>query len=343
MLFAASGFVYGQTPTGAIQGTVRDPSGASIVGAKVTVTDNATGNKQTLKTSAEGIYAARNLDVGAYSVRVEVTGFTTAVIRDIPVNSGSVYTGNITMELGQTTAVIEVEAQAVQVDTARQTLDTPIGENEIRNLPIFGRNFMDLAVLAPGVTVRDGGNIDPTKVNTFRVVGVAGRSGTGTRVEVDGIDITDETVGTTTGNISQDSVSEFTIARSSLDPSTSLTSSGAISIVSKQGSNEIHGTAFLDYYNQDLAARPNYEPDSPETSRKRYGAGAGGALIKNKLFYYGNLEKQDQTQTQIFRNVEFPAIQRERRAAADLSVGLRPARLERQLQIERILSLQSQR
>ena len=306
LLLALATLVLGQTPTGAIQGTVADPSGASVAGATVTVTEIGTGAKETTTTGADGLYFVRNLAPGTYSVRVEMAGFSTALIQNLAVTSNAVANGNVHLEIGQTTAVVEVEATAVQVDTVRQTIDTPIDEKEIKNLPIFSRNFLDLASLAPGVTVRDGGAIDPTKSNTFRTVGVAGRSGTATRVQVDGIDITDETVGTTTGNVSQDSVQEFTVSRSSLDPSTSLTSSGAINIISKQGTNTLHGSAFFDFYNQDLAARPNYEDTSPTTSRKRYGAGAGGAFIKNKLFFYGNLEKQDETQTQIFHSVEFP-------------------------------------
>lgn len=306
LLLVLAGFAVSQTPTGTIQGTVTDPSGASIAGATVTVTDSGTGAKQVLKSGADGFYAARNLVPGTYSVRVETPGFTTAVIQNLAVTAGAVLNGSAKLEIGQTASVVEVEATAVQVDTARQTVDTPIDSKEIKNLPIFSRNFLDLASMAPGVTVRDGGSIDPTKSNTFRTVGVAGRSGTATRVQVDGIDITDETVGTTTGNVSQDSVLEFTVSRSSLDPSTSLTSSGAINIISKQGTNALHGTAFFDFYNQDLSARPNYETESPTTSRKRYGAGAGGAFIKNKLFFYGNLERQDQAQTQIYHSVEFP-------------------------------------
>jgi hypothetical protein len=305
LLFLAC-VAYSQTPTGTIQGTVSDPTGAAILGAVVTATDIATGTKTTTNSGSDGIYAVRNLVPGTYSIRVEMPGFTTTLVQNLVVTSNSVATANAKMEIGQTASVVEVEATAVQVDTVRQTVDTPVGEKEIKSLPIFSRNFLDLAALAPGVQVRDGGNIDPTKSNAFRTVGIAGRSGTATRVQVDGIDITDETVGTTTGNVSQDSVQEFTVSRSSLDPSTSLTSSGAINIVSKSGSNTLHGTSFFDYYNQDLSSRPGYLSISPDTNRKRYGAGAGGAFIKNKLFFYGNLERQDQTQAQIFNSGTFP-------------------------------------
>src|SRR5207245_10437256 len=127
------------------------------------------------------------------------------------------------------------------------------------NLPLFSRNFLDMAALAPGVVIRDGGAIDPTKTFAYRTVGVNGRSGTGTRVQIDGIDVTDETVGTTTANISDEAVGEFQLTRSSLDISTSLTSSGAINVITKSGSNAFHGSWFYDYFNQDMGGRINYD------------------------------------------------------------------------------------
>src|SRR5262249_7752804 len=158
---------------------------------------------------------------GVYSVRVEASGFSIKELRDVEVNSGSVVNGSLTLEVGQAGSIVEVTAAAVTVDTARQTVDTIIHTAEIKDLPRFSRNFLDFAALAPGVIVRDGNTIDPTKASTFRTVGILGRSGTGTRVQIDGIDVTDENVGTTVANMSQEAVSQFQLTRSSLDISTS--------------------------------------------------------------------------------------------------------------------------
>ena len=103
----------------------------------------------------------------------------------------------VALEVGRAADVVEVAANAVAVDTARQTLDSVIHEEEIKQLPLFSRNFLDLAALAPGVFSRDGNAIDPTKTFAYRAVGIDGKSGTGTRVQIDGIDVTDEAVGTT--------------------------------------------------------------------------------------------------------------------------------------------------
>src|SRR5258708_1490371 len=117
-----------------------------------------------------------------------------------------------------------------------------IMDSEIHNIPLFSRNFLDLAALAPGVIVRDGQSIFPGKTVGYRAVGISGRSGIGTRVQIDGIDVTDAIGGSTVSNLSSDAVSEFQLSRSSLDISSPMTSSGAVSIISKSGDNEVHGT-----------------------------------------------------------------------------------------------------
>jgi hypothetical protein len=309
---------WAQTPTGAIEGAVTDPSGAVVPNAKVVVTEVATGRTIPLTTNAEGRYAARNLLPGNYNVRIEAAGFTAKILRELIVNSGAVVNGNASLEVGTAGEVVEVTAQAVMVDTSRQVVDTVISSKDISEAPLFTRNFLDLATLAPGVSSRDGGAIDPTKSVAYRTVGVAGRSGTATRVQVDGIDITDETVGTTTANFSQDSVREFQLTRSSLDPSTSLTSSGAINIITKSGSNEIHGGGFWDYYNQDMGARLEYQPEAAPFKRKRVGVNAGGPLIKDKLFWYVNWERNYQTEQSI-TNEPFWKLN----VAQDFPVGIR--------------------
>ncbi len=297
---------WSQTPTGGIEGVVTDPSGAVVPDAKVTVIEPSTGRTLRLTTNSAGLYSARNLVPSIYSVRVEAGGFASKELRYIKVDTGSLINGNIALEIGRTGDVIQVEAESVAVDTSRQTVDTIINEKEIKSLPLFSRNFMDLAILAPGVTIRDGEAIDPTKAFAYRAVSIAGRSGTGTRVQIDGIDVTDETVGTTTANISNEAVSQFQVARSSLDISTSLTSSGAVNVISNTGSNALHGSWFYDYYNQDMGARLQYQPEADPFNRKRTGGSVGWRLLKDKLFWYANWEKTWQQTNNIVRTPEFP-------------------------------------
>ena len=162
-----------QTPTGGIEGTVTDATGAVLPGAIVTITNASTGQVFNLKTSDAGLYSQQNLDPGTYNVRIEASGFQQTEIRNITVLTGSVANGSVSLKVGSSATTVEVAGQAEAVDTARQTVDTVITTTEIKNLPLFGRNFLDLASLAPGTVVRDGGAIDPTKSNTYRTVGIA--------------------------------------------------------------------------------------------------------------------------------------------------------------------------
>ncbi len=305
--------VQAQTPTGGIEGLVTDPAGAAIPGATVVITETATSRAITMTTTEAGLYSARNLLPGIYSVRVEMAGFTTKKIENVSVSTGQVVNGDVQLEVGQPQEVVEVLAQTVAVDTVRQTVDTVVNEREIKDMPNFGRNFLELAALAPGAYLRDGGDIDPTKEKNYRVVGVSGRSGTATRVQVDGIDVTDETVGTTVANFSIEGVQEFQLTRSSLDPSTSLTSSGAVNIISKGGGNEIHGSGFFDYFNEGMRARPGFLDvgpggSNPEDRRKRYGGAVGGPFVKEKMFWFVSGERTDQTGLERIQVPEFPQL-----------------------------------
>ena len=140
------------------------------------------------------------------------------------------------------------------VNTEQATVQGVLQHEQIENLPINGRNFLDLAQLEPGVQIQDGGNFDPTK-NGFSSISFGGRFGRTARIEVDGIDISDETVGTTTQNLPASAIQEFQVSQSSLDLSTELTSSGAVNVVTKSGTNKWHGQAFYLFRDHTLAAK----------------------------------------------------------------------------------------
>jgi outer membrane receptor for ferrienterochelin and colicin len=291
-----------QTPTGSIEGTITDQTGAVVAGATVTVTETATGRALTATTGDEGFFTVRNLQPGVYTVKVEKTGFKISTIESLTVQVGQVARADAGLQIGAQSEIVEVSSgdNVQTVDTTRQTVDGVINARQIENLPLNSRNALDLAELQPSVVVRDGGAIDPTKTGAYRTVGVNGASGTGTRITVDGIDVTDETVGTTLSNISTDAVQEFQLSRSSFDLSTSLTSSGAVNIVTRRGSNEFRGSAFHFFQNQDLAARPDFLAEERPFSRRQQGYRFGGPILKNKLFFFSNFENNLQkTQDQV--------------------------------------------
>jgi hypothetical protein len=312
-----------QTPTGSIEGVISDPQGNVVAGANVSITEVSTGRVITTTSNDSGFYAVRSLQPGVYSIKMEKQGFNTASAENVVVQIGQIARADVSLKVGATSETVQVDIGAtdIQVDTTRQTVDGVITGRQITALPLNERNFLDLAVLQPGVTVVDGGVIDPTKVNAYRAVRVNGGSGTSTRIQLEGIDITDETVGTTVTNISTDAVGEFNLQRSSFDLSTSLTTSGAVSIGTRTGGNQFSGSAF--YFKQDdrFDARPGFQAEKLEFNRAQYGYRFGGPILKEKLFFFSNFEKLDQADFSALSVARFPEFN----AEASLPIEVRQA------------------
>ena len=278
--------------TGAIAGTVADPTGAVVLGAKVVVTSKATGGQVTLSTTHAGAFNSGALIPGDYSVRISHAGFKST---DVPVSVkvGAISSVDVKLQLGATEEVVEVAADAIAVNTQQAVVQGVLNTQQIDSLPINGRNFLDLAQLEPGVQIQDGLNFDPTK-GGFTGISIGGRNGRTTRIELDGQDISDETVGTTTMNLSPSAIQEFSISQSSLDMSTELTSSGAVNVVRRSGTNSYHGEAFYLFRGNKLAANFPGGQDLPY-QRNQEGGRLGGPLVKDKLFFFVNLEHVKQT------------------------------------------------
>src|SRR5713226_2868008 len=238
--------------TGSVQGAILDPKGAVVVSAKVTITNKDTGQMSKPEVSSAGTYNSGPLPPGAYVVHAAAQGFKT-VQQSIDVAVGVITSANVTLELGSESTVITVVSTAISVNTEQATVQGVLTAQQIENLPVNGRNFLDLAQLEPGVQIQDGANFDPTK-NGFSSVSFGGRFGRTARIEVDGVDVSDETVGTTTQNVPLGAIEEASLQQSELDLSTELTSSGSVSLNTKSGSNALHGDAFYYFRDQDLNA-----------------------------------------------------------------------------------------
>src|SRR6202041_920881 len=267
--------------TGSIVGTVTDPQGAVISGARVTITNKGTQQTITTNTTSAGTYASGALIPGDYVVRIEAQGFTSV---DLPVvvQVNTTSSGNLQLAVGQSSQIVEVQGNEVAVNTEQATVQGVLTSEQIENLPINGRNFLDLAQLEPGVQIQDGGNFDPTK-NGFSSISFGGRFGRSARIQVDGVDVSDENVGTTTEDIPASAISEFSVAQSTLDLSNSLTSSGAVNVVTKSGTNAFHGEGFGAFRDSSQAAV--FPGIGTQFQRSQYGGDFGGAIIKDKLFF----------------------------------------------------------
>ena len=277
--------------TGSIVGTVTDPSGAVVGGAKVVVTNTGTNQTFTLTSNSAGAFSSGPLDPGTYKVQVSSKGFST-VSQSVTVQVGNAATVNAKLALGQESTVVEVEASTAQVNTEQATVQGVLTSSQIENLPVNGRNFLDLAQLEPGVQIQDGQNFDPTKAG-YSSISFGGRFGRTARVNVDGVDVSDETVGTTTADIPASAIEEFQISQSSLDLSQDLTSSGAVNVTTKTGTNTLHGEAFGFFRDHSMAAAASGGQDL-YSQRDQYGARLGGPVIKNKLFFFGDGERTKQ-------------------------------------------------
>jgi carboxypeptidase family protein len=283
-------FAQSTTATGSIQGTLTDPSGAVVAGAKITITNKDTGQTLHVTTSSAGTYNSGALVPGDYAVRAEAAGFKTTE-EGVVVKVGVVSGVNLSLQVGAANTVVTVAEQTVAVNTEQPSVQGVLNKDQIENLPVNGRNFLDLAQLEPGVQIQDGADFDPTKVG-FSSISVGGRFGRTARIEVDGVDVSDETVGTTTENIPASAIDEFQISQSTLDLSNELTSSGAVNVTTRSGSNSYHGEGFALFRDSDFAAAlPG--PPSPY-QRNQDGGNFGGPILKDKVFFFLDAEHTNQ-------------------------------------------------
>jgi Carboxypeptidase regulatory-like domain len=296
VLLLTAGYSFGQRLTGGLSVQVSDPEGKAVSDVRASVLNKERGNKVDVVSNSDGQVVVSDLAPGDYQITLQHDGFRT-INADFTIRVGVTTSLEFKLELGSLSSSVIVEVGSITVDTDKSTVQGTIQSSQIDELPLNGRNFLDLAQLAPGVQVVDGGTFDPTK-NQFTGVSVGGRSGRSTRIQVDGVDITDETVGTTVMNISNESVEEFGISQSSLDVSTDLTSTGAVNIISKSGSNALHGSGFGFWRRSEFAANNGaldvLDPAKPPFSRDDYGGRLGGPLLKDKLFWFLSYERQKQ-------------------------------------------------
>jgi Carboxypeptidase regulatory-like domain len=269
--------------TSSIVGTVSDPSGAVVSGAKITIINVATGQLINLTANSFGSFNSGALVPGSYKAQVSAKGFTTTEV-SLTVLIGNTATANVKLQVGKEKEVVAVQDEDVRVNTEQPTVQGVLNAEQIENLPVNGRNFMDLAQLEPGVQIQDGANF---KKEGYSSISFGGRFGRTARIEVDGIDVSDETLGSTTTNVPASGIQEFQLSQSSMDLSTELTTSGAVNVATRSGTNEIHGEAFDFFRDSSLAASLPTPPRLSEPfQRSQYGGRMGGPIIRNRFFYF---------------------------------------------------------
>jgi len=296
VMFAVTGFGFSQavsTNGGSIQGTITDPSGAVVPQARITIVSVDTGSTRSFTTDAAGVYSIGPLVPGNYTVRIEKEGFTSLSVKTV-IRTGTATNGNYKLTLGDATTTVEVNAGALTLNTEQAGISDVITTEQIKSLPVNGRNFLDLAQIQPGVILQSGESFDPTKAG-YSAISVSGVSGRTTRILLDGQDITDETVGTTIFNVSAGAINEFQLNRSTQDVSGDVTSTGQVLVSTNSGTNQFHGQLFYQFQDHRALFALSKDGLDPPFQRNQFGGSIGGPIWRDKLFFFANSEriKQD--------------------------------------------------
>ena len=284
--------------TAILNGDVTDPQGAVVANAQVNVRNAATGAQRTTTTGSAGLFILNDLTPGVYEVRVEATGFLPSVTTArLQVGQQANLKIRLAIEGGKTTILIDDTDNVSLVDTVSSVVDGVINAHQIENLPLNGRNFLELALLTPGNTIAP--NFDPTKSNTV-VISSAGQLGRGGNVTIDGMDDNDDVVGGMLLNVPEDAVQEFQVATNRFSAESGRSGSAVVNVVTKAGTNTLHGSASIYERDKILQAVPaTFNPSSaggetPPFSRQQYAGTLGGRLVRDKAWWFAAFEYRDE-------------------------------------------------
>jgi hypothetical protein len=285
--------VFGQT-YGEITGTVTDPSGAIIGAAAVTVTNVATNQVRTVQTNEAGNYTVPFLVPGTYTVKSESTGFKTATRTNLVLQVGDVARIDFQMEVGEVAESIEVSAASALLQTESTAVGTVIDNQRIVELPINGRNFLNLVRLSPNVSAEQGAggqaNDRQGGERANQPISIAGQRMQYNRYTLDGVENTDVNFNTFVIRPSIDALQEFKV-QTGVYSAEYGRATAQVNATTKSGTNELHGTAFYFLRNSALdAAEWNVTGRKNPFRRNQYGFTVGGKLIPDRLFFLSNFE-----------------------------------------------------
>ncbi|HTQ60892.1 MAG TPA: carboxypeptidase regulatory-like domain-containing protein [Candidatus Solibacter sp.] len=293
--------VFGQAVFGSIIGTVTDPQGNAVVGAKVTVTSVTKSFTYDTTTNESGNYSVTHLIPDTYKVHVEATGFKALDVPSVSVSADTAANVNAELQLGAVTQTVEVTSAVPQLQTDRADVDIQFSQKYVEDLPVLNRNFTNFELLSPGAQKLVGWSHAATEnPQGGGQIFVNGQHFSGTNFELDGTDNQDPILGIIVVNPNLDAIAETKIALQDYDAESGKAVAGTIGVQIKSGSNEFHGTGFYYYRNSDQQARDPFTnkpgvPLAPATW-KQFGGSVGGPIIKDKLFFFGDYQGTKQIQ-----------------------------------------------
>src|SRR5438128_2568307 len=297
-LSVLTGMAVAQVTTGSIMGSVKDSTGAVVAGVNITLTNTATGVTRTVVADEVGRYNALQLPLGAYEITAELPGFQTAVRRGVTLTIGREAVVDFTLQVGSVAQEVTVNAEAALVSTTNSSLSYLIDDKRIRDLPLNGRNYTQLATLQPGVIpiLGDLSRNDVSGGHGLKM-SIGGAQSTQNSFLMDGQDVTDysgQTPGSVAGtNLGIDAIREFTITTNNYSSEYGLVAGGVMNVVTNSGTNAFHGSGFEFLRNSVLDAKNYFDPADrkiPAFKRNQFGGVIGGPIKKDKLFFLGTYE-----------------------------------------------------
>jgi hypothetical protein len=285
---------FAQFTTASLAGSVLDSSGASLPGAQVTVRNVDTSLTQTVTTDAAGAFLFSRLPVGTYQLTVEKAGFTTYVQSGMELTVNQTANQTVTMQVGQVTEKVTVEANAELVTTRSATGGQLVNQRLVVDLPLNGRGAQSLVFIAPGTVNLTGrycgvdchGGVYPGE----QVAGVNGAGSAQVNYLMDGTDHNDTYINMNLPFPNPDALQEFNLQSSNFTAEYGNAGGGIVNIVTKSGTNDIHGSAFEFLRNGSLNARNYFAAQHDTLKRNQFGGTVGGPIVRNKLFYFGTYQ-----------------------------------------------------
>ena len=280
--------------TARINGVVRDIDGGALPGATVEAKNLETGFSARAVSQRDGAYQIVNLPVGRYQVTASLSGFKTGS-REIRLDLGTAPTIEFKLPLANVQESITVSSQAPIVEVTNTAVSTTIQTEQLKNLPVTGRDFKNLVLLTP-----------ESRIESERgTLSISGERGINTNVTVDGVDFNNPFFGGTVGgaegraplSLSEESIKEFTVITNGASVEFGRSGGGFVNVITKSGTNDLHGSGFFYWQPKTLTAKFANGKDPADQDKKQYGGSLGGPLLKDRLFFFGSYDRQDQNVT----------------------------------------------
>src|SRR5216683_5008856 len=301
LMLTAAG-VWAQSSSSSLRGVVTDKSGAAIVGAKVTLSNVGQALQRRITTGQAGEYEFISLPPGKYALAVEMANFSKFEQRNIQLLVNTPATVNVTLEIGAASQTVEVTAQAATLNTSDASLGNAFGENQVKQLPLEGRNVPDLLTLQAGVAYT-GNRSDVNRDVDTRSGAVNGARSDQSNITLDGVDVNDQVNGnafTSVLPVTLDSVQEFRVTTTNANADQGRSSGAQVSLITKSGTNNFHGSLYEYHRNTATSANDYFVKLSqlqngqanvpPKLIRNIFGGSLGGPILKDRLFFFVNYE-----------------------------------------------------